>query len=568
MTKKRNLLLVSVFVVLGLMATASSAMAQVGFNVTFGTNLYGRPEGLSEATGVVTLTSTGSGTVTAGSFFTVRYTGTIWAADTVDLICTGAFGTTTCPNFGTLTISGSTVKIPVSTTMVFSTAGSSTLSIYVRINANKNGPGNVYASVTATFYSGSNASIGTQGTNPVLIINAYPSLSVGFGYFFQYQSQIADVLICLGVIKRNTEYENHFVINIDEEFAYALTTSVFEYAEDPGSPGSVTNDTFITVTLNNIPKGFGIVAEYPIPCWATSSNPLYCAGGQMEVNQPSPDWFEGDGVTTSVTFQYDVVQTDAGFPENVNLPFKFWSDGPLGTGGLPDITALVKMDPNLTDDPACGSCIPLFAYRVEGTPQPGGTTLDVVEFNNCLTNLLWPFITVNGAWDSAISVANTSMDQLGSSADALLAAGAAVPQNGTCSYSFYSMGSLQFEWTDAAPIVAGSNQGYDMSAQVAALDPSFPGGNGYIFATCTFANAHGYAYIVNNYMATNAMFGNYLAEVIPDPEWMHRSTNGDGLGEGAITPLNINRRILKQFFYGYGGGCDPKNAKVECGAVQ
>jgi len=562
MTKKRNLLLVSLFLVFGLMAMASSAMAQVAFNVSQNTNQFGRPEGLTEYAGAVTLTSQGSGTVTAKSYFTVTYTASISGPNSVYLYCVGAFSTGTLgvcnASVGAPTLVGTTaVKIPITGSgIVFGATGTSTISVYVRINANKHGPGNVYDSVTASFYSGSNASIGTQGTNPVLEIQGYPSLSVGFGYFFQYQSQIADVLICLGVIKHNTEYENHFVINVDEEFELALTTSVWEYAEDPGAPGSVTNDTFITVTLNNIPKGFGIVAEYPIPCWVTTSNPLYCSGGSLAAAQPSPDWFEGDGVTTSVTFQYDVTSTDAGSPENINLPFKFWSDGPLGTGGLPDITAQVKLDPNPTDDPACSSCIPMFAYHLEGSPQPAGVTLDVVEFNNCLTNLLWPFITFGGGWDSAISVANTSMDQLGSSTDALLAAGAAVPQNGTCSYSFYSGGSLQAEWTDAAPIVAGSTQGYDMSATLATVAPTFGGGNGYVFATCMFANAKGYAYVSNSWGASNAVFGNYLAEIIPDPEWIHRSTNGDGLGEGAPTPLNINRRILKEFFYGY--GADPK----------
>jgi hypothetical protein len=572
MTKERNLLLVSLFLVFGLLAMAPCAMAQVGFNMTVGTNLYGRPEGLTEATGVVTLTGTGAGTVSSGSFFTVTYTANIanvsgTSSNTILLDCTGVLAATP-PGPGpcvssvgapTVTNSGANgiVKIPiVSPAVVFTAAGSSTLSLYVRVNANKHGPGNVFASVTATFYSGSNASMGTQSSNPVLIINPEPTLTLGFGAFYSIYSEEADVAICLGVIKHNTEYENHVVVNVGEEFPYVLTTGDFEYTLDSGSD-SVTNDTYISVTLNNIPKGFGIRAEDPIPCKATSSNSFYCAGGSLDVVAPSPDTFTGDGVTTSVVFEYDVTYQDAGFVESVNLPFKFWSWGPLGTGGLPDIIVTVAKDPNPTNDSGWScwpTCIPRFAYKTEGLPQPAGTALHVIQFNNCLTNLLWPFVAVQPAygWDSAIAVSNTTMDPVATYAaasdNALLAKGAAVPQNGSCAYSFYSGGNLVTQWTDATPIVAGATQGYDMSS-VPNLPKGF-NGNGYVYAICAFSNAKGYAFIVSNPGASNALFGNYLAEIIPDPEWNHRDTNGDGIGEGAVTPLNINRKLLKMLFYG------------------
>jgi len=175
----------------------------------------------------------------------------------------------------------------------------------------------------------------------------------------------------------------------------------------------------------------------------------------------------------------------------------------------------------------------------------------VVEFDNCLTNLLWPFVTVSGAWDSAIAIANTSSDQLatnlmgsGGVYNPLLAAGSAVPQNGACTLSVYSAGSLVLEFASPT-IVSGSVWGTDLLAVVPNLN-----GNGYIFATCFFANAKGYGYITNNIGAPNGVFGNYLAYVIPDPEFVPRWKNGWGLGEGADTPLNINSQILELLFKG------------------
>jgi hypothetical protein len=87
------------------------------------------------------------------------------------------------------------------------------------------------------------------------------------------------------------------------------------------------------------------------------------------------------------------------------------------------------------------------------------------------------------------------------------------------------------EWLTPT-IVAGQTWGVDL-ASVAK-----PGGNGYIYSVCDFANAHGYGYVTYNFGpfgTTGPWFlANYLAVVIPDPEWLWRSWNGLGFGESAV----------------------------------
>jgi len=571
MTKKRNLLLVSLFLVFGLATMASTAFAQAGFSIKSNQNNSVRGEGLAEAVGSITLTTTDTGVITTYSKFVITYPLPITDIGTVNITCSGVLASSLCAILPVSTLlptylsGGNTIlTIPFigNAHLTGNTDPGTSFTVTVRVNATA-GKGVLLLNATVSTHNAAGALPGeavtiNQGSSTGVVyywigtLQAEPALSVGFGYYYKWVSEEADVIICLGVLKGNDEFQNHFVINVDENFVYALTSESYEFVLDPGEPGAgeLTNGSNISVTLWNIPKGFGIKAETPIPCSNLTGTPLYCATGTLAVSTTGTTWFEGDGVTTSVTFEFPVTSTDNDILESVDIPFKFWTEGPVGIEGLPPIGLTVQKDPNPIDDPACfiptPACWPRFAYEYEGTVVP----LDVVEFENCITNLLWPFITVNGAWDSAIAVSNTTMDQLWDNPNPFLAAGSALPETGSCDLSFYSNGTLILEWGSSTPIAAGSTMGWDMSPIVEAALPGFAN-NGYVFGTCNFSNAKGYAYIVNSYGTSNAMFGNYLAEIIPDPEWIHRSLNGWGLGEGAITPLNINREYLQLLLLGF-----------------
>jgi hypothetical protein len=76
---------------------------------------------------------------------------------------------------------------------------------------------------------------------------------------------------------------------------------------------------------------------------------------------------------------------------------------------------------------------------------------------------------------------------------------------------------------------------------------------GYAIAVCDFQNAHGYAFITYALFGADGVAANYLADVLPSPQWYHRTPAGDLLGETAIAPYEINRYLEKLLLYG-----DPK----------
>jgi len=391
-----------------------------------------------------------------------------------------------------------------------------------------------------------------------------PALSVGWGVYCRSDdtlkcstSSTAYVLLCLGVVSNSKQYSRYFTANIDENFTYALTSQSYENDLDSGSssPGLVTNPTMITVVLNNIPTNFGITAKDPVPCTEVTAPGVPCPSGTLAISISGGDsyWNSVSGNSGSATFEYSVDNADAGFPENVNLPFVFYSKGPIGTSGLPCVTLTVYKQP---EDPPDFVSIPRFKAVPENGPGSAATgtqgqVMNVICFNNCETNLLFPFVINVGAWDTDIAISNTTMDPLAligsqlNPPDLLLEAGSATPQSGVCWMYYFSGGALASTWIASNP---GTNPPAIPAGSVYATDLGFNGlipGNssGYLWAKCFFSQAYGYAAIDYSFSLGNGILADYLAVVIPSPEWSPRDQNGDGMGENSITPINITRRL-------------------------
>jgi len=202
--------------------------------------------------------------------------------------------------------------------------------------------------------------------------------------------------------------------------------------------------------------------------------------------------------------------------------------------------------------------IPAFAVVAENAP------LNVVCFNNCETNLLFKFVINYGPWDTDLAISNTTLDPLsylgnnpptGYTVDPWLVAGSATPQTGACSLFFFSNGYLQaggaVSTFTTGPIIAGSTWTADLQAQ-----GLIPGVRiGYIWAKCYFSQAYGYAEVLYNYGLNNAMESSYDAIIIPAPQWSPRDQNGDGMGEGSTTPINLERDLQKGLSGLYGHSC-------------
>ena len=570
---KRNLLLVSLFLVFGLAAMATSAVAQVSFDVGWGQNSAGRHEGLAEETGVVTLTQTNSagGYVQAGNSFMITYNAPILNVASVFLACESSTAgdpypaiTTPCPTSGpgalNATLVGTMgVQISFTQTTFFPaiTTSTSIIQVVVRVNANAmSGACPQWVTAYGFAQSSGSYSLSVQNpyiTNPVMEVNCEPALSLGIAPADKSvpnaNGVTGTVLSCIGV-KDVASYNNSFCVNVDEEYANALTSFSYEWASDPDA----TNGTNFTVTLTNVPQGFGFSAPNITYCGSfNASDPNYCSGTTslaVSAGAPVVGPDSGTPATHTISWTFTVTSEDANKKENMDICFTYWSQGPLPVG-LPQVTANVAKGPTLTS--------PLSIPYFTGVPEYA-TPLSVIEIYNCDTNLLYPLVSNSMAGapyafnnlGTAIFVANTSLDPLQYASNPQEVEGTATPQNGTCTFWLFpstggfadaTVGTMQ---TFVSPVIpAGGTYGFDMGTK-------FTGGTtGYVYAKCQFQNAHGVEYLTDNYaLGEPGYAAAFQAIVIPTPEFYHRTPAGDGLGESAIAPLAVNDLVQKLLFNG------------------
>jgi hypothetical protein len=125
------------------------------------------------------------------------------------------------------------------------------------------------------------------------------------------------------------------------------------------------------------------------------------------------------------------------------------------------------------------------------------------------TNLLFPFVTNAGGFDTAITISNTSADPFNTAT-----------QTETCKLSIYSAAIMTPPLTFTTPTIA---PGTTFTGLISTIANTVVGGlSGYMFAACTFTYAHGFAF-VSDLGAKNLAAG-YLALVVQTPR-----PNGENL---------------------------------------
>jgi len=149
--------------------------------------------------------------------------------------------------------------------------------------------------------------------------------------------------------------------------------------------------------------------------------------------------------------------------------------------------------------------IPTFSSTV---PTPASPTT-LFSAAQCVTYLLFPYITDLTGFDTGIAISNTSLDPLGTT-----------PQNaGACTVTFYSGGAVASNVATSgvyttAVIPGGSDDAFLLSS----LDTGYPATpavpTGYAIATCNFQYAHGYSFVSDFQLQHFAAA--YLALIIPD----------------------------------------------------
>jgi len=517
--------------VVGLAILAAPAFGQgVQFQVS-SLPQQARIEGLTETMGAVVIqATTTNGTVKSGSSITVLYSGSITSpangqAAVVGSACAAALpagapgtnctvsGTVGGVNQGsggvtgiTVSINGNALTIAFTADKAFSAAGDNLVISQVRVNVN--GLGAAVGSVTATL-SGTSA---LPTTNPITFTNATvpvasivnPSLNIGFNG----NSLTTPALQTCGV---NT---SNFNIIVAERYPAALTITGQEAGFTPSY--TVVNGTTVTVALAGVPTGMGVVFS-GVNAGVAGSAAAQAAYG---VNPPAPAG-STIGVTASSAFQagngsftFTITGGATSLTEAFELDFKIGSLNSAGTalsgtsiaalGTTQNITATVSLGPVQAANAGPVS----FAANTQGS----GT---IATIGDCVTNLLFPFVTNQVGFDTSIQISNTSSDALAFSS------GNANKANGVCTLTLYPT-DLTTQTATAAGTVGTPSQittpNIPSGGVVSFLQSgtSFKGQSGYVLAVCRFLDAHGFGFVLNGPQATATISQGLLALVIPN----------------------------------------------------
>ena len=213
----------------------------------------------------------------------------------------------------------------------------------------------------------------------------------------------------------------------------------------------------------------------------------------------------------------------------------------VGAGGISDIWAWLGPEGKSGDDDDRSTVL---SYVKMPDTDPDVEMGDIINFGECVTYLLFPYLTCGNDdnWDTAIAIANTTMDDgvFGLSAGAAAQSGSIMlhtfPQSGLMMDGGMmddgAMGGMYMmpdSVTIAEDVAAGDTHAFTCSNEI-------PGFAGYAIARAGFRHAHGVAFVLGMFDggAVIDLAHGYLALVIPDPEFDNRgrgAASGETLGQ-------------------------------------
>jgi hypothetical protein len=469
-----------------------------------------RGEGLTETIGAVVLQATSNGTVVAGSSITVVYSGAITNSGSFTgqsgLSCQSATACpgATVPTTVTISASGTSATISFSAPLVFSSGDYLELS---QVRMNVNGLGSGTSTVTATLS-------GTSG-NPINNPITFTQSQVGVASIVNPSvtgsiSSAASAIQTCSVPTGNT-----FKVKVAENYPAALTSLTDESSFTPIT--TIANGSLVNVVISNVPSGLAInyTSSSSAPTGSTITPTISSSTAAYQVSTGS-----------AITYTFVITGDSTSSTENFTLTFGIGlpnsSNAGLATssGTLPAIGTIVNATATVSLAPASG--IVSFATNNEG----GGT---VATISDCVTNILFPFVTNQNGYDTSYSIANTTSNALAFGAGA-----GAAPQNGSCTLSLWPttdttlasatpLGTASQYTTPTIP--SGTVYAFSQSAT------SFSGQTGYVIAVCRFLNAHGFAFLTNGFAqsAGPQLSHGYLGLVMPNPISGRSNSNGESL---------------------------------------
>jgi hypothetical protein len=323
---------------------------------------------------------------------------------------------------------------------------------------------------------------------------------------------------------------NTFSITATENYPAALTSIGDEAGFTPIT--TVTNGSWISVVLSNIPSGLAVQAtSYTVKQGSATLGTgiaIGSAAGAITLNYAGGTSGYQASTGSSLTYTFSVTGDSTSALESYTINFSVGrpnsgntglngSAGPFpAIGTTATATATVSLAP--------GSGIVSFATNNEG----GGT---IATVSDCVTNLLFPYVTNQSGYDTSYSIANTTSDDLAFGAGA-----GATAQNGSCTLSLWPTSDPTL--SSASPlgtavqyttptIPSGSVYAFSQSAT------TFSGQSGYVIASCRFLNAHGFAFLTNGFAqsAGPQLSHGYLGLTLANPI---NGTRSNSTGESLV----------------------------------
>jgi hypothetical protein len=245
------------------------------------------------------------------------------------------------------------------------------------------------------------------------------------------------------------------------------------------------------VLVNTAPDGSG--AYVPVPKSASAKTSGCTWTSVHGYDMAEIPIFGGSGVAT-----WEVISTSSLVIERMEFAlFLAWKANT--TNNLPGLGTVTTN----------GSFAPLStittASTVAPTPRFADTSsaLNTTVIEQCVTNLLFPYVTNVPGWDTGLVISNTTKDPWGHATEA-----------GTCELNYYGdvAGGPPPPQQVSGVVPAGDYLAWGLSSGGKFGVTATPGFQGYIIARCKFRYAHGYAFISD--LGAQRVANGYLALVM------------------------------------------------------
>lgn len=531
---KRNLVLLSL-TLLGLVLAAAPASAQVAFQMSSLVRNV-RVESSADGVGQVTLAATTAGTIKATSTISLDYATKLEAGTGV--VTCSAVACATPANF-TFATSGSVLTVTFVTDVAFAVGNAMVVS-GVRLNANAAGLGTIIqATGTATVPAASST------TNPItfFIVNQVAVANVKQATTVTITAASGGILTCVAsgtMTPASLPSATSFTVKVTENFNQALLSKFDEDGIGGTGAGANSVDTDVQMVFPNVPVGIKITLlqittgssgtltlENPATGKNYAADPVLPAG--QAIGQTS-----AAGAQT-LTFDFAVgASSTTGANEVIVATFVASTAGTI-TPGAATVTAVVSLlgVKDLTAaTPSAGTSPTVPRFVTAGTPpanQEGTGT--VIGVSDCITDLLFPFVTTNFGFDTGIALANTSSDVDSTTGKSLFTSGGALAQAGTCRLTFFpSTGNGATAGASISATTTTIAAGGTFTGSASALF----GANmsGYMLVVCNSQNVHGLAFLSQAFGTTTGTSTSYVALILPNPGVTARNpAGGTGAGE-------------------------------------